>query len=319
MTRAAENRPPHLPPSMQDGVDDFVAVLLTERGLSRNTALAYEKDLLQFGEFATTARARATWAAVSTDDASLWLTQLSEDATANPRTLSRKLSALRTFAKHLVATGTRRDDFTTLVEGPRARRRLPDFLTEREVDALLAAPRQTTPLGLRDRAMLELMYGSGLRVSELCGLTLQSVDIDSGFLRVFGKGNKERVVPVGGKSIEALRNYFTAGRPHFVKKKTGAALFLSEWGIAISRKTFWVHLKEYARNAGITRSVKPHLLRHSFATHLLAHGAGLRDIQEMLGHADISTTEIYTAVEKRRLIEAHARHHPRAHLASDAG
>jgi integrase/recombinase XerD len=300
---------------MQDGLDDFIAVLLTERGLSRNTALAYEKDILQFGEFAAVARARTRWADVCGDDVSRWISDLSADtAAANPRTLSRKLSALRTFAKHLVATGVRADDFTVLVEGPRARRRLPDFLTEREVDALLAAPRMSDPLGLRDRAMLELMYGSGLRVSELCGLSLQSVDMDAGFLRVFGKGNKERIVPVGGKSIVALRDYLTAGRPHFVKQKTGSALFLSEWGVAISRKTFWVHLKEHARRAGITRSVKPHLLRHSFATHLLAHGAGLRDIQEMLGHADISTTEIYTAVEKRRLLEAHTRHHPRSRL-----
>jgi integrase/recombinase XerD len=302
---------------MQDTLDDFIAVLLTERGLARNTALAYEKDILQFGEFAAARRNLDTWNTVSTADATAWLATLSATASANPRTLARKRSALRTFSKHLAATGLRQDDFTALLEGPRPRRRLPDALTEREMEKLVEAPPPDNPLGLRDRAMLELMYGSGLRVSELCGLTLQSVDAEEGFLRVFGKGGKERVVPVGAKALLALRNYLSSGgRARLVRPKTGAALFLSEWGVAISRKTFWVRLKEHARRAGITRPVHPHLLRHSFATHLLAHGAGLRDIQEMLGHADISTTEIYTAVEKRRLLEAHTRHHPRPLLKS---
>ncbi|MDR0535323.1 MAG: site-specific tyrosine recombinase XerD [Puniceicoccales bacterium] len=316
---------------MEEEIDDFIAVLLTEHGLSKNTALAYEKDISQFAAFATQ-RGRGGWQDVQREDVAAWTTALSDapplrhssevPATAakapairqpvNARTLARKLSALRTFAKHLVATGVRRDDFTALAEGPRTRRPLPDTLSEAEVGRLLEAPPLNTPHGLRDRAMLELMYGSGLRVSELCGLTLQSVDLEEGFLRVLGKGAKERVVPVGRKSIEALRNYLSSpGRPFFVRKGTGSALFLSERGVALSRKTFWVHLKGWARDAGITRPVKPHLLRHSFATHLLAHGAGLREIQEMLGHADISTTEIYTAVERKRLVELHAKHHPR--------
>lgn len=299
---------------MQDGVDDFIAVLLTERGLSKNTALAYEKDLLQFATFAAT-RKRKTWGAVSRDDVSRWLQTLSGDARLDAHSVARKLSALRTFAVHLVASGVRSDEFTALVERPRAHRRLPDTLSADDMAALLAVPDTTTPLGLRDRAMLELMYGSGLRVSELCGLQLQSVDLDEGFLRVLGKGSKERVVPVGSKALEALRVYLSeAGRAHFVKKRTGSALFLSEWGRAISRKTFWVHLHEYARRAGISRKVKPHALRHSFATHLLANGADLRAIQEMLGHADISTTQIYTALERAQLLGEHARAHPRSRM-----
>jgi integrase/recombinase XerD len=299
---------------MQDILDDFIAFLLSERGFARNTAIAYDKDILRFGEFAVARSPSAAWDNVTTADATAWLASLSASGAANPATLARKRSALRTFAKHLTASGVRRDDFTVLLEGPRPHRPLPDTLTEHEMEKLVEAPPMGDPYGLRDRAMLEMMYGSGLRVSELCGLTLQSVDIEAGFLRVLGKGNKERIVPVGGKALLALRNYLAAGRPHFVSSKTGAPLFLSDWGNAISRKTFWVHLQKHARRAGITRRVNPHLLRHSFATHLLAHGAGLRDIQEMLGHADISTTEIYTAVEKRRLVEAHALHHPRSKM-----
>jgi integrase/recombinase XerD len=296
---------------MQDGIDEFIAVLLAERGLSSNTALAYENDLVQFAAFAA-GHQRTNWLEVTEEDVSGWLLGPALVA-MDARSVARKLSALRTFAKHMVAQGVRRDDFTALAGRPRTRLKLPDSLTLGEVDALLAEVRGT-PHGSRDRAMVELMYGSGLRVSELCGLTLQSVDMEEGFLRVLGKGGKERIVPVGSKAILALRDYLTVGRPQFVKKKTGSELFLSEWGRAISRKTFWVRLQELAKHAGITRSVGPHLLRHSFATHLLANGADLRAIQEMLGHADISTTQIYTALDRHQLLKEHTKHHPRTHL-----
>ena len=180
---------------------------------------------------------------------------------------------------------------------------------------LAAAP--PAPVGgdahaLRDRAILELFYSSGLRVSELGGILLQQIDLKDGFLRVFGKGSKERVVPIGGRAREALETYLTAARSHFVKpKKTGSAVFLSERGTAISRKMLWVLVKKYAKRAGIEKPVKPHLLRHSFATHLLSGGADLRAIQEMLGHANLATTQIYTAVEEKRLIEQHTKFHPR--------
>jgi integrase/recombinase XerD len=178
---------------------------------------------------------------------------------------------------------------------------------------LLAAPVGGTAHALRDRAILELFYSSGLRVSELAGLNLQQIDLQQGFVRVFGKGSKERVVPVGTQAAEAVSTYLAAGRPGLIKPRTGSAVFLSERGRAISRKTVWALIKSYAKKAGLPQHVKPHLLRHSFATHLLSGGADLRAIQEMLGHADIGTTQIYTAVETSRLTEQHARYHPRGH------
>jgi integrase/recombinase XerD len=179
------------------------------------------------------------------------------------------------------------------------------------MDKLLVAPSGGDAYSVRDRAMLELFYSSGLRISELCGLTLQQVDLENGFVRVFGKGSKERVVPLGVQARDAVQVYLTSGRPKLVKPRTGSELFLSERGQAISRKTLWVIVKKNAKRAGIEKPVKPHLLRHSFATHLLGGGADLRAIQEMLGHASIGTTQIYTAVESSRLLDQHAKHHPR--------
>ena len=185
------------------------------------------------------------------------------------------------------------------------------MLSPEEAAALVSAPGTSTPQGLRDRAMLELMYGSGLRVSELCGLELQALDLGEAMLRVRGKGSKDRVVPVGSAAAAALAAYLRAGRPALVRPATGSAIFLSARGQPLSRKTFWVGVKAAARRAGIGKPVKPHLLRHAFATHLLAGGADLRSIQELLGHADIATTQVYTAVERAALAESHRRHHPR--------
>ena len=205
----------------------------------------------------------------------------------------------------------RADDFTELVVGPKLQRKLPGTLTLEEIGKILAAPTGEDAFGLRDRGILELFYSSGLRVSELCELTLQQVDLDHGFVRVMGKGSKERVVPLGDQAIRAIQAYLASGRPHFVKTKTGSQFFLSNRGTAISRKTVWLMVKTHTRRAGITKTVKPHLLRHAFATHLLSGGADLRAIQEMLGHADIGTTQIYTAVESTRLLDHHAKFHPR--------
>jgi len=175
----------------------------------------------------------------------------------------------------------------------------------------LSAANGADPRGLRDRALLELFYSSGLRVSELAGLLLQQVDLEHGFLRVFGKGSKERVVPVGGRARDALVTYLTAGRPHLVKARTGSQFFLNHRGAALSRMGLWLIVQQYAKRAGLAKKVKPHALRHSFATHLLTGGADLRAIQEMLGHASIATTQIYTAVEPQRLLDQHAKFHPR--------
>jgi integrase/recombinase XerD len=298
-----------LPADLDDPIRDFGNSLTLERGRSDRTLEAYEGDLRQCA--AHLARRGVTnWKDARSAQVMEWLYSLSGDD-YTVASLARKLSALRMFARHLVRERVRADDFTEQLQGPKLVRHVPGTLSTGEIDALLAAPSGGDPHSLRDRAILELFYSSGLRVSELAGLMLQQVDLESGFLRVFGKGSKERVVPVGGKAASALTVYLASARPHFVKPKTGSQLFLSERGTALSRQMLWVLVKKYAKRAGITKTVKPHLLRHSFATHLLGGGADLRAIQEMLGHANIATTQIYTAVEEKRLLDQHARFHPR--------
>lgn len=306
---ASESVTTRVPDALRDAPDDFLSFLQLERGLSKHTVAAYERDLAQFAVFCH-GHGVTSWAAVSSAHLSQWLGEVGESAPA-VASAARKLSAVRMFARHLVSSGKRPDDFAETVARPRRVRALPRTLSEADTARLVECPSGDSPLQRRDRAMMELMYGSGLRVSELCSLTLQSVNLDEGFLRVSGKGAKERIVPVGETSAKALRDYLAAAREHFVKPGTGAALFLSERGRAISRKTFWHWLKTHATRAGINRPVKPHGLRHAFATHLLAHGADLRAIQEMMGHADIATTQIYTAVTRRDLSASHAKHHPR--------
>ena len=295
---------------MDEAINDFGNVLTLERGRSDHTLAGYESDLRQCAVWLAARKGVRDWRVVTGAQAMDWLYSLSGDEFA-VASLARKLSALRGLARHLVREEVRPDDFTALLQGPKRVRRVPGMLSVKEVEKLLAAPQGGDAFALRDRAMLELFYASGLRVSELAGLSLQQLDLDNGYLRVFGKGAKERVVPVGGKASDALRTYLTAGRPSFVKTKTGGALFLSERGAALSRKTLWYLVQKYAAVAGIARGVKPHQLRHSFASHLLGGGADLRAIQEMLGHANLATTQIYTAVEEKRLVEQHAKFHPR--------
>lgn len=297
------------PAAFAGDIDGFIAFLDLERGLSRHTRENYQRDLDQ----AATWLARqevADWRTVSPAQASEWLHSLSR-ADFAVASLARKLTALRVFARYLMREKLRTDDFTALLAGPKLGRRLPGTLSVDEVARLLAAPGAGDPAALRDRALLELFYSSGLRVTELGGLMLQQIDLEQGFLRVFGKGSKERVVPIGALACAAIATYLSAGRPHFVKTRTGSQLFLSNRGGALSRITLWYIVKKHARHAGITQNVKPHLLRHSFATHLLSGGADLRAIQEMLGHASIATTQIYTAVEPQRLLDQHAKFHPR--------
>lgn len=301
---------PAIPEPMRAAIEDFGNVLTLERGRSDHTLAGYEADLRQCAAWLAARKGVRDWRDVTAAQATDWLYSLSGDDFA-VASLARKLSALRGFARHLVREELRPDDFTALLQGPKRVRRVPGMLTAAEVERLLAAPAGGDAFALRDRALLELFYASGLRVSELAGLTLQQLDLDHAYLRVFGKGAKERVVPIGGKAVEALRVYLASGRPAFVKAKTGGALFLSERGGALSRKTLWYLVQKYAARAGIERGVKPHQLRHSFASHLLGGGADLRAIQEMLGHANLATTQIYTAVEEKRLVEQHARFHPR--------
>ncbi|HWA09656.1 MAG TPA: site-specific tyrosine recombinase XerD [Opitutaceae bacterium] len=301
--------PSRAPGAFAEPIDGFIGVLKLERSLAFNTWSNYQRDLDQCAAFLAKRRVSG-WQSVTGAQAAEWVQSLGPGRYA-ATSLARKLTALRVFARHLVKEKVREDDFTALLTAPKLPRRLPGTLSPEEIGRLLAAPSGGNARALRDRALLELFYSSGLRVSELAALTLQQLDLEGGFLRVFGKGSKERVVPVGGRAREALAAWISAGRPPFVKKATGSQLFLNNRGTALSRVALWQIVKKHARRAGIARNVKPHLLRHSFATHLLGGGADLRAIQEMLGHANIATTQIYTAVESRRLADHHAKYHPR--------
>jgi len=291
-------------------VESFLAWLELERGLSKNTLIAYTHDLAHFAQFLEQ-RKVTDWSQVDETTICSWTAHLGQSEYARS-TQARKLSAVRMLARHLVREGVRKNDFTELASAPKLSRKLPEVLTYKELKCLLEAPSTATPHGLRDRAILELFYSSGLRVSELCEVPLQSVNLDEGYIRVLGKGAKERIAPIGSAAVTAVRNYLATGRPRFVKAKTGSELFLSQQGRAISRKMVWVMIRQHAAKVGIKKPIKPHLLRHSFATHLLEGGADLRTIQEMLGHSDISTTQIYTSVQANRLADEHALYHPRS-------
>ena len=300
-----------IPAGFVEPLESFFASLELERGLSKNTISAYTRDLIQCAEFLTEKEGIADWSKVGPNHLSAWSSSLSRQDFART-SQARKLSALRMLSKHLVRENVRQDDMTEFLTAPKLSRNLPDVLSPKEIERLMTAPSASTPHGLRDRAILELFYSSGLRVSELCGILLQNINPDEGYVRVFGKGSKERISPIGSAAVKAVRDYLSGARPRFVKDKTGSELFLSQQGRAISRKMVWVMIKNHARRAGIKKPIKPHLLRHSFATHLLEGGADLRAIQEMLGHADISTTQIYTSVQSARLADEHALYHPRA-------
>ena len=296
------------PAAFVDDIEAYLGFIGLERGLSKNTLLGYRRDLDQAAEFLAR-QGVENWRRAKGEDVARWIHSLNTAYTV--ASLARKVSALRNLARFLVREKFRDDDFTALLAAPKATRRMPGTLTAHEVERLLTAANGGDAASLRDRALLELFYSSGLRVSELATLRLQEVNLDHGFIRVFGKGSKERVVPVGAKALGALNTYLTAGRPAFVKPRTGSEFFLNKHGYALSRVMLWMIVKKYAKRAGITKNVKPHGLRHSFATHLLTGGADLRAIQEMLGHASIATTQIYTSVEPQRLIDHHAKFHPR--------
>lgn len=301
-----------MPAALLEVIDEYLAELQLERGLSRATVGAYEADLRQFAAHAAAAGVKE-WREARGAQVTDWLYALTAGGLATS-SLARKLSAVRMLARWLVQRGRRADDLTALVQGPRRVRPLPRALGKVQVERLLAVPDAGTPHGRRDRAILELFYSSGLRLSELCGLRVTDVVLDEALVRVRGKGDKERVVPVGGPAVAAIRAYLAEGRAALAGDRAGGALFLSERGRPISRKTVWVMVRAAARRAGLAEGVKPHQLRHTFATHLLSGGADLRVIQEMLGHADIGTTQIYTAVEPERVVRDHARYHPRGRV-----
>jgi integrase/recombinase XerD len=290
-------------------LDRFLEHLVVERGLRQNSLEAYHRDLVRYLTYLTDRGKQPT--ALDRTDVSRYLLALRE-AELNPRSIARYLSAIRQFHRFLVREARATEDPTAHLEAPRPWQRLPVVLSSEEVDRLLAVRGAVTPLALRNQAMLELIYASGLRVSELVGLRLASLDLGIGIVRVVGKGDKERLVPVGETAANSLRAYLRDGRPRLEKGRPSDSLFLGRHGQGLTRQMFWQLVKKIARAAGITKTVTPHTLRHSFATHLLERGADLRSVQVMLGHADIGTTQIYTHMSRTHLKAIYDKFHPRA-------
>lgn len=294
---------------MEEVVDRFINHLAVERGLSNNTLNAYSRDILCFLDFLEEQGVRELQV-VRPEDIQGFLGFL-RSRQLSPRTVARHLAALRSLFRFLVRERFLRINPTTMLQSPRLARSLPKMLSQTEVKSLLGQPSGSSPLALRDRAMLELIYAAGMRVSELVDLDMSQVNFVTGTVQIQGKGGRERMLPLGDYALEALRNYLEGGRVHLQKRSSNNAVFLNRSGNRLTRQGFWKILKRYAKQAGLQRDVTPHILRHSFATHLLERGADLRAIQEMLGHADISTTQIYTHVARSRLKEIHRKYHPR--------
>ena len=279
-----------------------------ENGLSENTLAAYRRDL--YGFAAWLAGRQAALAEAGAVELLGFLAGQYRNGRAL-RSNARLLSSLRRFYRYLVREGRRKDDPTANIESPKLDRPLPYTLSEAEVEALLAAADTSAAIGLRDRAMLELLYASGLRVSELVSLDADQVNLSHGVVRVLGKGNKERLVPVGDEAVSWLQRYCQEARPQLLRGKISNRLFVSRKTGSITRQAFWYRLREYALRSGIRGHLSPHTLRHAFATHLVNHGADLRVVQMLLGHSDLSTTQIYTHVARERLRRIHREHHPR--------
>ena len=293
-------------------ITSFVTHVKVEKGLSVNTVSAYRRDLMKFEGFAK--KRKLALEAVSRDDLVDFLAGLYREKLES-RTVARQLVTLRNFFRYAQIQDLITADPSANLESPKIRRSLPGYLRLEEVERLLTQPDSKTALGLRDRAMLEVLYSTGLRVSELVGLRVGDLDSKAGCVRCIGKGDKERIVPVGRKALAMVEKYLQEGRPELLrqaKAMNSTALFVNKRGVALSRVGVWKILSGYGRRAGLRVALTPHMLRHSFATHLLENGADLRSVQLMLGHADISTTQIYTHVVEERLKQIYKAHHPRA-------
>ena len=290
-------------------IDRFIDSLWAQKGLAELTLAAYQQDLLLFSRWL----AQSGDTLVDADQSSIqrFLAQRF-DRGASARSNARLLSTLKQYYRHLVRLGERQDNPTALISAPKIHRSLPQAMAESDVEKLLQAPDPDSDYGLRDRCMLELMYSSGLRVSELVGLQMNQVNTRLGLVRLVGKGSKERVVPVGEEALHWLQRYLKQARPALQNAAAASdALFLSSRGSAITRQAFWQNIKKHLLRAGVKTSFSPHSLRHAFATHLLNHGADLRTVQMLLGHSSLSTTQIYTHIAQSRLQSIHAEHHPR--------
>jgi len=294
---------------MQALLQNFLAYLAVERGLADNTIQSYGRDLKNYFAYLTTKKLAINHVTQTTIISYLLHIQGKGLATS---TISRNLASLKSFFHFLVRENVLSSDPTLNLESPKQQKKLPQVLTTKEVSMLLAIPDLKTIAGLRDKAMLEMLYATGLRVSELTGLDCKDVDLEFGYVKCLGKGSKERIVPLGSVAIRVLRDYLQRGRPELVSTAGCEAIFLNHHGQRLTRQGFWKIIKKYAESLGTEKIITPHTLRHSFATHLLENGADLRAVQEMLGHADISTTQIYTHLTRSRLRKVYDQTHPRA-------
>lgn len=309
MSRGADKTADSVPaPVDVAAIQAFLDAMWMERGLAKHTLAAYGSDL----------RSASAWLArrgnsLTTTARGELLAYLAERVQQGfrPRSAARLLSSLRRFYQYMLREGRIQEDPSALIDSPRLGRSLPDTLTEADVEALLQAPRVDEPLGLRDRAMLELLYACGLRVSELVLLRVDQINVRRGVVQVTGKGGKERLIPMGEESVAWVERYLAQARPDLAEGAMPAELFITRRGAHMTRQAFWHVIKRYARQAGISKRLSPHTLRHAFATHLLNHGADLRSLQLLLGHSSLSTTQIYTHVARERLKQLHAAHHPR--------
>ncbi|HHT09434.1 MAG TPA: site-specific tyrosine recombinase XerD [Atribacter sp.] len=290
-------------------LEAYLQFLYWEKRLSDNTIQSYEQDLEQFVVFLEK-KGMVSFSRLDQDIVEKFLRYEAKREIA-PASLSRKISALRTFFQYLIREKMSPENCAKLIDSPRFQRKIPDVLDEVEIESLLNAPDLTKPIGIRDRAILELLYASGLRVSELTSLEFSHLDLENSMLRLWGKGFKERMVPFGEEASEALKRYFQQAREQILKEKRSRSIFVGASGQPLTRQNIWVMIKKYSRKAGIEKTVTPHTLRHTFATHLLENGADLRVVQEFLGHSDIVTTQIYTHISKKILREAYARSFPR--------
>ncbi|BBB92937.1 MAG TPA: site-specific tyrosine recombinase XerD [Methylomusa anaerophila] len=295
---------------MESYVNEFINYLAVERGLAQNTLESYGRDLRQFQTFLQ--NSELDFIKNSDRDTILsYLNSLQSKGRA-VSTISRNLAAIKSFYQYLVRERHIEKDPAVNLESPKLEKKLPKILSINEVEELLKQPNTFQPTGLRDKAMLELLYATGIRVSELISLNISDVNLDMGYIKCYGKGAKERIVPLGSIAAKCVQEFITKGRPKLVRTYEEPSLFVNHHGNRLTRQGFWKIIKKYAMEANITKEITPHTLRHSFATHLLENGADLRSVQEMLGHADISTTQIYTHVTKNRLKEVYDKAHPRA-------
>lgn len=297
---------------MEDRLKDFIHFMVVEKGLSKNTITSYERDLKNYLFYIQKVEQMTSLNDLTRVHIVHFLHHLKQQGKSS-KTLARHVASIRSFHQFLLREKATEHDPSVHIESPQIEKTLPKVLNLSEVEALLESPDEDSPLGIRDRAMLELLYATGIRVSELIQLNMDDLHLTMGFIRCIGKGNKERIIPIGKTASNVIEKYISVGRPKLKSKQISTeALFLNHHGNRLTRQGFWKILKGLAKKANIEKDLTPHTLRHSFATHLLENGADLRAVQEMLGHADISTTQIYTHVTKIRLKDVYSKHHPRA-------